>query len=400
VIEVILYIRYKNLFETQWIGHVLDEWRIKLEDPSIEQELMTIIRGQILHHIMDIKKQSSFVPYKNDLLVPYKCWTGLHVLRNNRGLYNPTWSALHGVVLARNDNMTDMWNSQCYYDLAFADINQLNGMPEISPKCTEHTAFIFNSNGSDETKKCAASRNETTVSTPIFEDLRFSVEWRAHFDPDTLPLITGVSLFSGRRTKFCVMTGTITGVKSAAPSLRWVHDLASPTNAKHERNWLFVQRRNDPRIYNMIYSIQPLAIYQYSMDTRLILEGSRVEVPLTIPVQWKNDIFSKIPNVTEYRLNAIALVHNETELMLLIHRKEYSLPFYVNYCLYLDPHTFRPLFYIPFPIMTEVAARIVFPMSIVCTDRYYHISCGIMDEVAGILTYEVDKWEKSRIAFD
>ncbi len=405
IVSLLLYIQFKNVNLTinqKWFSNLLSEWKIELEDPSMVMEIMGMIRGQLLHHIMNTayKKRSTFMPYKNDLIV-YKSWTGFPVMRNSRSCYNPTWSGLHGVVLMRNDNISKIWESECYYDLASIYLNPLNDMPEISQANRgEHIAFKFNNNGFDGPKECAASRTKNS-SNPIFEDLRFAVEWRSNFDPDTLPLITGVSLFtnSNYHTKVCVMTGTVTGVKSTAPSLRWVHDITSPTNAKTEKNWLFLQTRYDPLMYHIIYSIQPLAIYKYSSRDRFIVEGGPAEMPLTIPLQWKNDEFGKIPNMSNYRLNAIALVHNETELMLLMHRKESHLPFYVHYCLYLDPHTFRPLFYIPFPVLTEVAAKIVFPMSIVCTDRYYHICCGIMDEVAGILTYDVDTWEKSRIAF-
>ena len=37
--------------------------------------------------------------------------------------------------------------------------------------------------------------------------------------------------------------------------------------------------------------------------------------------------------------------------------------------------------------------------SVTCTRTHYHIACGLEDTVAGILTYDVDKWEKNRLAW-
>ena len=152
-------------------------------------------------------------------------------------------------------------------------------------------------------------------------------------------------------------------------------------------------------MYHVIYNVVPLIVYEYDVRSRSLCNGNPLHIPLQIPLEWRTDVFNTRENMSSYRLNAMSLVHDETELILLVHIKETSVVYFVNYCLYLEPQTFRPLYYIPFPVMTDVAARIVFPMSIVCTDLHYHISCGIMDEVAGILTYDRVEWDALRLPF-
>ena len=388
---VLFFITYSDSCKLKFITNNLDKWDVYMLQENALKNLGITLRGNLLHELMRFQKSSRVLKQEPETMI-YKKWTPFPVQTNGRSNYNPTWSALHKVALFRNDDIPCLWESIAYYDRASVVLDQVTDLPLFIPPISDNR-IKFVSDGRTYDK----SRSEVSTTARVIEDLRFAVEWNKNLDPnrDRLPLVTGTSLYAIEKSDVCVMQGRASSVLSENPVIHWIHDIPSPRGVEFEKNWLFIQDFLDVNVFNVIYSAQPFLIYRYRADVRTMDTKPFLENEFPEPSQWK-----KIPSpMSEYRLSAAALVRDESLLMVLLHRRCTTARLYLNYCIYLDPRSFAPLYYIPFPVMTEVSIKVVFPLSVTCTRTHYHIACGLEDTVAGILTYDVDKWEKNRLAW-
>lgn len=361
---------------SSWAHTTMDYWKIVLVNREEQQHIIDhIMRCWLLHTVMSLKKKSSLAPYLPIRIKAIK-WTGIEITRDAvRHRYNPSFS--NESIIIRNDCIWNLNYSPSFYEFATFTIDPRTNLPIIG--VPSRLEFV---DAYENPLQIANSRNSTTKYAPIFEDLRFPTT-RENI-VDQLNLVTGISIdMSGGYVK----SETCIFEYISKSKMKWICNIKSPLHLKQEKNWLFVQSQ-EIGVYSVLYNwYDGLTIYNYNHLKRT-MSGKNV-ININEPVEWQTYTNN---DQSEYRLSAAGFVDDDTQLMVILHKKDFQTFLYSYYCIYLDTETFRPIAYIPTPIFTDVAIRILFVMNIYIDKKYIHVSTGVSDEIGGIISYSAVDW--------
>lgn len=367
-----------KLMESTWGRQLLDDWNIEFEDSVRQNILDNVMRSQLLHSTMGTHKRSTLSPSLPITIRAVK-WTGIEIPQDHvRHRYNPSFSDV--AVIFRNDNIFDLWQCDCFYEISTFVIDPISCLPFFG-KPTK-VEFI-DTHG--KPKPTAMNRYVSTKAFPVFEDLRFAT---MRTGSETAKLVTGVALnHTDLSTAFSVF-------EYVDDRLMYICSIESPIQSRIEKNWLFIQSSIDGR-YQVLYDWYPtLIVFDYEKNTLC----NKQIIHVAEPSEWCR-YMDTFDNMSHYRMSAACFVKQNTELLLILHRKDMLTCLYVHFCIYLDSTTFEPVAFIPMPVMTDVAVRIFFPMSVTVDRKYVHISCGVNDEIGGVLSYDADAWDKLKRPF-
>jgi hypothetical protein len=396
-----------------WASPILGEWGIEINGTEETQtSLDSKMRSLLLHEMLDISHKRSFLrPDMSSLgsrLIHDK-WIRMPLPDGARHVYNPTRVVGTDVVLARNDNIHALWDSDAWY--CCTGISQ--DMSSFSETYNDDDVLVFSKEGapkeisssssrgvpmvyqSDPTKRfmVARSRAMTCASLPIIEDLR-SVPCEHQRFTDS-PLLTGVTMLD-KHAKRVQTVAFRYDVQSSR--LCYVSVINSPTGQNIEKNWLFVPSASSTSSYDVIYECDEyLTVYEWQNGESKLSTNPKHHVKVCIPEEWMP---STHLHTSQLRLSAVCVVDNGDTLMLLLHRKDDVTQYYSFYVLYLARETYQPIAYIPCPVFSELCFRVIFVMNIESDDRKYYFYTGISDEVGGVLVYDKNKWESLRRNFN
>ena len=144
-------------------------------------------------------------------------------------------------------------------------------------------------------------------------------------------------------------------------------------------------------LYDIINS-EGIESYKWNYGANLLIEQK--VLPWKYPTEWHD------MNGKQICLRMSALTDNkDNTYILLLHHKDMQTLHYSYYCMYLDRTTLLPVSYIPFPVLTSLAVRIVFVMQIIVDERHLYFCKGVSDEVSGVASCNKQQWEQYRTLF-